>query len=151
MDAVTYPQTKVIEFIKQNVIAARLLADQQPWATDYTIKWTPALLIVDAEGKEHSRTVGFLSAEELIPALLMGIGAWHMNSDAFTAAIGCFDRVLAEAPGSDAAPQAIFERGVALYKSTHNPLPLKEAYNQLQARYPESQWTKRAYPYRLIG
>lgn len=151
MDAVTYPNTKVIAFIERNVVAVRVLADQQPLATDFNITWTPALLIVDHEGKEQARTVGFLSAEELIPALLLGMGAWHMNSGDFTAAITCYDQVLADSPRSDSAPQAIFERGVALYKSSHEPLPLKEAYNRLQEHYPESQWTKRAYPYRLLG
>jgi hypothetical protein len=40
---------------------------------------------------------------------------------------------------------------VCLYKSTNNPKPLKEAYEQLKDQYPESEWTKRAYPYRLIN
>jgi hypothetical protein len=29
-------------------------------------------------------------------------------------------------------------------------MPLKAAYEKLQAEYPASEWTKRAYPYRLI-
>jgi len=151
MDAVTYPNEKVIDFISQNVIPVRVLSGQQPLATDFNIKWTPSLLILDQEGKEHSRTVGFLSGEELIPSLLLGIGNGHANKDEFKDALSCYERLLAESPESDSAPEAVFQRGVNLYKSTHDPKPLKEAYNQLQERYPASQWTKRAYPYRLIG
>ncbi len=60
------------------------------------------------------------------------------------------EAVLSEVPQSDAAPEAVFQRGVSLYKSTGDPKPLKEAYMKLQDKYPESQWTKRSYPYRLI-
>jgi len=150
MDAVTYPQEGLVEFINQQVIPLRVLADQQPMATDFAIKWTPALLILDQQGKEHHRTVGFLSAEELIPSILLGIGNLHFNHNEFKEAIACYDRVLAQSPTSDSAPEAIFQKGVSLYKSTHDPKPLREAYNRLQESYPTSQWTKRAYPYRLI-
>jgi outer membrane protein assembly factor BamD (BamD/ComL family) len=57
---------------------------------------------------------------------------------------------LAEYPKSDSAPEAVYLRGVCGYKSTHAPKPLKEAYERLQAQYPSSEWTKRAYPYRLL-
>ena len=151
MDAVTYPNERLIEFINQNVIPVRVLSDQQPLATDYTVKWTPSLLILDQDGKEHYRTVGFLSAEELIPSLLLGIGNVHFNKDEFKDALSCYERLLTEYPKSDSAPEAIFQKGVSLYKNTHDPKPLKEAYNHLQDKYPASQWTKRAYPYRLLG
>jgi len=150
MDAVTYPNESVVEFIEQNVIPVRVLADQQPLSTDFNIKWTPSLLILDQEGKEHARTVGFLDAEELIPSLLLGIGNGHSDNNAFHDALACYEKVLSDYPGSDSAPEAIFQRGVALYKSSHDPKPLKEAYTHLQDKYPASQWTKRAYPYRLL-
>ena len=141
MDAVTYPNERVIEFLNQNVVPLRVLSDQQPLAKDFNIKWTPALLILDQEGKEHSRTVGFLSGEELIPSILLVIGNGHSDQDEFKEALACYERLLTEYPASDSAPEAIFQRGVNLYKSSHDPKPLKEAYNQLQERYPASQWT----------
>jgi len=54
-------------------------------------------------------------------------------------------------PKSDSAPEAIFLRGVSLYKSTEDPKPLRASYDKLSAEYPENEWTKRAYPYRLIN
>ena len=36
------------------------------------------------------------------------------------------------------------------FKNTGNPAPLKEAYETLSSQYPDSEWTKRAYPYRLL-
>jgi tetratricopeptide (TPR) repeat protein len=151
MDTVTYPNEKVVEFLTQNVITVRVLSDHQPLSIDFNIKWTPSLLILDQGGKEQSRTVGFLNAEELIPSILLGIGNGHFNKNEFKDALGCYERILAEYPESDSAPEAMFQMGVTLYKSTQDPKPLKEAYTHLQNRYPASQWTKRAYPYRLLG
>ncbi|MEN8257632.1 MAG: tetratricopeptide repeat protein [Thermodesulfobacteriota bacterium] len=149
MGAVTYPNETVIEFINQNVIPLRVTADH-PLATEFNIKWTPSLLILDQEGHEHHRTVGFMSPEELIPSLLLGIGNSFFNGNDFNKALSCYEKIMADYSGSDSAPEAIFQKGVSLYKSTNDPKPLKEAYEYLQDKYPASQWTRRAYPYRLI-
>ncbi len=61
----------------------------------------------------------------------------------FDEALACFDRVLNEYAKSDAAPEAVYQRGVTLYKSTGSPQALKEAYERLAAHYPASEWTKR--------
>ncbi len=150
MDAVTYPIETVINFINKNVIPLRVPADQQPIATDFNIHWTPSLLILDQEGHEHYRTTGFMGAEELIPSIWLGIGNSHFVRDEFESALSCYEKLLAEYSASDSAPEAIFQRGVTLYKSNNDPKSLKKAYERLEDKYPESQWTKRAYPYRLI-
>ena len=150
MDAVTYPQEAVIDFINQNLVPLRVGSDEQPMAKDFDIRWTPALLILDRDGKEHHRTVGFMEPTELISSLLLGIGKMHYDAGAFKEAIASFERIAAEYPWSDSAPEAIFLTGVSGYKSTHQALPLKESYEHLRKAYPQSPWTKRAYPYRLL-
>jgi hypothetical protein len=150
MDAATYPNPKVIEFIEANVIPVQLKHDAQPMARDYNVKWTPNLLIVDGDGKEHHRIIGFLPPVELICSLLLGIGKAHFNRNELEAAIAAFDRVLAEYPYASAAPEAVFFRGVALYKSTHVSQHLKDAYQKLQTHYHGSEWAWRAYPYWLL-
>jgi outer membrane protein assembly factor BamD (BamD/ComL family) len=119
-------------------------------STDFNVKWTPTLVTLDSQGKEHHRTVGFLSPEELIPSLLLGIAKSFFETDRFKEALQNIDRLLAEYPKSDSAPEAIYLRGVCRYKSTKDPKPLKDAYEKLNAEYPLSEWTKRAYPYRLL-
>lgn len=150
MDTVTYPNKSVIDFISQNVIPLRVASDQQPIASDFNITWTPALLILDQKGSEHHRTIGFLDVKELIPSLLLGIGNLHFNGNDFKEALTHYESLLSLYPKSDSAPEAIFQKGVSLYKSSNDPKPLKKAYEYLQENYPESLWTKRAYPYRLI-
>jgi len=73
MGAVTYPKENVVEFIQKNFIPVQVLFNTQPLASDFQIKWTPSILTLDSDGKEHHRTVGFLSPEELIPSLQLGI------------------------------------------------------------------------------
>jgi len=150
MDAVTYPDDRVIEFIQSHMIPLRVPFDDKPLSTDFNVKWTPTLITLDPEGKEHHRTVGFLAPEELIPSLLLGIGKSHFDQGRFDESLSTFDRLLKGYPNSDSAPEAIYLQGVSKYKSTHVAKPLKEAYEQLQAKYPSSEWTKRAYPYRLL-
>ncbi len=150
MDAVTYPNAGVIQFMNGHTIPVRVGFNAQPWATDFNVKWTPTLVTLDPDGKEHHRTVGFLSAEELIPSLLLGMAKSHFEREEFAEALKALERILSEYGRSDSAPEAIYLRGVSQYKHTHEPKPLKAAYEKLQAEFPSNEWTKRAYPYRLI-
>ena len=150
MDAVTYPQGKVVEFIQTHFIPLRVAFNAQPLSSDFQIKWTPSLLTLDSGGKEHHRTVGFLSAEELIPSLLLGMAKTHFDLDQIDEALANLEKLLADYPKSDSTPEAIYLRGVCRYKSTHKAQPLKEAYEQLQSAYPSSEWARRASPYRLL-
>jgi tetratricopeptide (TPR) repeat protein len=150
MDAVAYPNDSVVEFIQKHLIPLRVAFDAKPLSTNFNIKWTPTLIVLDENGKEHHRTVGFFSPEELIPSLLLGIAKSHFDLERFSEALSTLDKIIAEYPKSDSAPEAVYLRGVCKYKSTHKPQSLKEAYEQLQANYSSSEWTKRAYPYRLL-
>lgn len=150
MDAVTYPEDRVVEFIVQNVIPLRIPFND-PLATEFNVKWTPTLVTLDPQGKEHHRTVGFLNAEELIASLLLGIAKTRFETEKFQDAIASLDKIVTSYPKSGFAPEAIFLRGVAQFKSTHDPKPLRALYEKLVAEYPGSEWTGRAYPYRLIG
>jgi tetratricopeptide (TPR) repeat protein len=150
MDAVTYPNENVDNFINNNVIAVRLPSDHEPLSSEKGVKWTPALILLDHNGKEHHRTIGFLSAEELVPSILLGIGNMHFNNNQFQEALGCYEKIIQQFPLSDSTPEAIFQTGVSRYKNSGNPQPLKEAYLKLKEDHPSSQWEKRAYPYRLI-
>ncbi len=150
MGAVTYPNEKVAEFVDKHLVPIQVRFDAQPLATDFKVKWTPTVITLDEEGNEHHRTVGFLPPEEFIPSLMLGMGKVHFDREKFEGALALFDRLLKDYPRSDAAPETVYLRGVAQYKSTHSPGPLKEAYERLQAEYPASEWTKRAQPYRLL-
>jgi hypothetical protein len=150
MDAVTYPDTKVSKFVTDAMIPLRVPADSEALATDFTLRWTPVLIILDTDGKEHSRTVGFLAPEEFIPTILLGMAKTYFDLRQFDASIKNLEVIIDEYPQSFAAPEAIFYRAVCGYKTVHDVSGLKKAYERLTREYPLSEWTKRALPYRLL-
>ena len=74
----------------------------------------------------------------------------HFDLEEFDKAVGRLEKLLDEFPKSGAAPEGIFYLGVSRYKGSGDPKPLREAYDKLPSDYPDGEWTKRAYPYRLI-
>jgi TolA-binding protein len=150
MGAVTYPDSRVAEFINSRMIPVQLLYDAQPYSSQYNVKWTPTIITLDENGKEHHRIVGFLPPDEFIPGLLLGLAKVSFDRDDFDEALSDLEKLLNNYPKSSAAPEAIYLRGVATYKSTHKPEPLKEAFEQLRREYPTSEWAKRATPYGLL-
>lgn len=150
MGAVTYPDAKVIDFVNSRMVPVQVLFDAQPYATDFNIKWTPTIITLDEAGKEHHRVVGFLPPEEFIPSCLLGIAKVNFDTDRFQDALFDLEKILTNYPRSKAAPEAVYLRGVCGYKSTHDPKPLKAAWEKLQAEYPMSEWTERAKPYSLL-
>lgn len=150
MDAVTYPESTVVRFIEENFIPLRVPFDSKPLSGKFNVKWTPTLITLGPEAQEHHRTVGFLGPEELIPSLLLGLGKYHYENDRFAEALSRFEQLVEGYGQSDSTPEAIFLMGVCRYKQSQDAKPLKAAYEKLSADFPDSEWTKRAYPYRLL-
>jgi tetratricopeptide (TPR) repeat protein len=150
MDAVTYPDEKVVEFVQESYIPLQVPFDAKPLSNDYNIKWTPTLITLGTDKKEHHRTVGFLDPDALIANSLLGIGKYHFDNDRYPEALSFFEKIVSDHHESDSVAEAIFLQGVSRYKNTGDPNPLKEAYETLSSQYPDSEWAKRAYPYRLL-
>jgi tetratricopeptide (TPR) repeat protein len=150
MDAVTYPNSSVTEFITRHMIPVKIPYNQKPLSVDFKVKWTPTLVVLDKEGNEHHRTVGFLRPNALIPSLMLGVGKSHFDLGEYNQAVSNFDQVLAKYPKSDWAAEAVYYRGVSGFKITNDPKRLRELYDKLSAEYPNSEWAERAEPYRLL-
>ncbi len=146
MDAVTYPDKNVTEFISQNIIPLRVLSDAIPLSTDFNVQGAPTLILLDASGKEHYRAVGFIPAEEMIPLLLFGIAKIYFDLDQSDQAIQKLDTIISEHPKSYTAPEAAYLRGVYGYKNTHDRKHLKQAYKKLRHEYKQRGWAIRTLP-----
>jgi tetratricopeptide (TPR) repeat protein len=151
MDAVTYPDEGVIDYIAKNLIPLRLPYNHERYAKEFKIEWTPTLIVLDSRGNEGCRSTGFLPPDELIPWLQMGRGKAHFAAHRYGEAIEAFDFVINRYPKSKFTAEAIYYRGVSLYKHTNNAKPLREVYDRLSADYPDGEWTQKSYPYRLIA
>jgi hypothetical protein len=150
MDAVAYINPAVISFVNENLVPLRLQASDPVLGPRYKIKWTPSLLVLDDEGVEQSRTLGFFPPEELIPSLLLGMGKAKFNLPNRQAAREYFSKVVAQYPKSSFAPEAIYLNGVSSYIEFHEVANLIGIYDRLRAEYPQSPWLIRADPYRLL-
>jgi thioredoxin-related protein len=150
MDAVSYPNPKVIEFFEKNLVAVKVLIDSQPLPKKFRVQWTPTLVLLDNEGEEHNRTVGFLAPEELLASLMLGIGKSYFDHDEYFQAEDTFQRLLAEYPKSASSAEAAYYLGVSRYKRTHNAEELKKTIQHLQRDFPQSEWVKRASVYQML-
>ncbi len=117
----------------------------------FSVSWTPTLIVLDADGREHYRAVGFFTPEDMIATFMAAKGRWALDTDQLVDARALFEEVISLYPDKDAAAEALFFLGVAKYKLSHDPKPLRETYDQLKARFPQSTCTKQADHYRLIG
>jgi tetratricopeptide (TPR) repeat protein len=148
MDAVTYPNPAVIDFIQHNMIPLRIRSDNEALAIKFKLRWTPTLITLDKEGNEHYRTVGFLRPQALVSSLTLGIGKMRFDKGEYKGAISNFDRLIATSSKNDFVAEAIYYRGVARFKLTNNLTSMKEAYDKLQRDFPDSEWTEKAHPYK---
>jgi len=150
MDTVTYSNEKVVKFIEDHYVPLRLGHDDEHFSKEYNLIWTPTLIVLDRDGKEYQRSTGFLDPDELVAFLKLGIAKEKIYRGNYDAARLHLDEILDDYPQSDAAPQALYFKGVNLYKKKDDPQELKKAYESLLEKYPGSTWAKRAVPYRHI-
>ena len=118
MDAVTNPDPALIDFISEALIPLRISSDAKPPSEDFNLKWTPTLITLGPDGKEHHRTVGFLEPKELIARFLLGEGKYFFDSDKFPEALKTLEKIQADYKNTDAVPEAIYLRGVSQYKNS---------------------------------
>ncbi|GAB6190776.1 tetratricopeptide repeat protein [Desulfocastanea catecholica] len=150
MGAVTYPTKDVVNLVNNYLIPLRINIKDDPILDDYHQIWTPTIIVLDFNGKEIQRTIGFLEPDEFIPMIQLGIAKVRLGAKEYDTAMISLKSIIETYPESEAAPEAVYFRGVTLYKQEQNPGKLKEAYEKLLSNYPDSAWTKRAQPYRLL-
>jgi thioredoxin-related protein len=74
-----YPDERVERFVTREFIASRVHAREQAdqfraLGERFGAEWTPTLLVLDADGKEHHRIEGFLPLDDLLAELMLGLG-----------------------------------------------------------------------------
>ncbi len=108
MGAVTYPNADVARFVDLNFIPVQIETSNTALMQKYAVSWTPTILVLDADGKEHYRTVGFLPPEVFIPTFQVGKGRYHLDLGQFSEARALFDEVIERCPAPEVVPEAVF-------------------------------------------
>jgi hypothetical protein len=153
MNTGPYSDEKVQKFLEEQFIPLRSLCIwEKPTGLmeRFGIKWTPTFLVLDTEGKEHHRFLGYVPSDDLLAHLGLGMGKILFDTDRMEEAIAQLQTVVQRHPDAGATPEAVFLLGVAGYKHTHDAKELRKAYETLKARYPQSEWARRADPYSAI-
>ncbi|CAO0820435.1 Thioredoxin family protein [Desulfarculales bacterium] len=150
MGAVTHPTPAVIEFLNHEMVALKLTPQTEPQASDFWVRWTPALFVLDPYGNPHHRMIGFVPPEEFLPHLLLGKALALLAHRRFNDALANLERLLEAHSQSFAAPQALYYRGICRYHTSKDASHLKIAHQILAAEYPASEWTGRTKPYLLL-
>ena len=150
MDAVTYPAAEVVKFINNYLTPLRFDLSSDAVHDKYIHIWTPTLAVLDLQGNEIQKSIGFFDPDELIASLHLGIAKVHMDAEDYDTAEVHLKNLLRNFQDSRMIPEAIYFNGVNLYKWKDDPGHLKAAYEKLLEEHPQSTWTRRAHPYRLI-
>lgn len=150
MDAVTYPAVEVVKFVNNYLTPLRFDLSSNAVHDKHTHFWTPTLAVLDLQGSEIQKTIGFFDPDELITVLHLGIAKVHFAAEEYDTAEVHLKNLLRNFQDSRMIPEAIYFNGVNLYKWKDDPDHLKAAYEKLLEEHPQSTWTGRAHPYRLI-
>lgn len=110
----------------------------------FNAQWTPTEIIAEADGTERYRFEGFMPAGDFLSQLQLGLAKAAFGRNDFGQAEQRFQRVAADHPQSDAAPEAIYWAAVSAYKASGKPDSLGRAAAELSEKYPESIWTKKS-------
>jgi len=117
MDTVTYPDPRTVDLLTLYMIAVRVnTSSSDPLLRRFPIQYTPTEIVLDADGIERHRTVGFHPPEEFIPELLLGIGKAAVHAGRYSRALALLDKVLLNYPSSKASSEARQLRQICLSK-----------------------------------
>lgn len=150
MDALTYRAEEVVSFVHEYLIPVRIDFANKAIYDNFNAIWTPTLLVLDYQGHEVQKTIGFLEPEKFMAMMHLGMAKVHFATGEYDAANVHFKRLMDRFPESSAVPEAVFFQGVNLFRQKNDPGQLKNAYEKLQKEFPATSWAKRAVPYRLL-
>jgi hypothetical protein len=120
-----------------------LLAENADLATRLRVHWTPTLLVLDSQGCEHHRSVGFLPRDEMQAELTLGLAKSAFHRGRHDEAIRHASAIVESQPRTHAAAEALYWRGVAHYRKGGAVEPLLSDWRQILASHPQSPWATR--------
>lgn len=146
MDAVTYPNEQVAEYIDKHFVPIQINVKDDPGAFErFHASWTPTIMMKDDRGREYRRTEGYLEPSELIAELALGRVRAAMGHHDFQHAATLAEEALS-LTGEDPnrRPEALYWLGVCEYKRDHDAAGLLKQWNTLLTESPDSIWAHKA-------
>jgi hypothetical protein len=114
--------------------------DQADEARGFDLLWTPTLVVLDHHGHRLRQVVGYLPPAQFLAELSLVRGLSALRSGRAAAAEDLLQQVVIDFPGSDAAPEALYWRGVAAYRRSRDKEELWGVWQELVVTFPWSVW-----------
>src|SRR5262245_25269908 len=131
--------------VQDSFLPVKIHIKEQPALFErFGARWTPTQLVLDPEGVERHRVEGFLPADDFLAQLELALAKIEFEHKSYGEAQTKFHRVEEKHPKAFAAPEARYWEGVAAYKASNDAGSLKKTAEDLNKRYPESEWTRKA-------
>ena len=150
MDAVTYPDARVIELMNAHFSPVKVnIRETQTGAIRDLLRsvkpvWAPLFVFLDPRGTELRRYIGWLAPDEFLPELTFILGMQDLLRQRLDDAYARFRSACDDAPQSSVAAEALFWAGTVAYKRGNSDSDaLHKEWDELVARYPETTWARR--------
>lgn len=144
MDAVTYPDSRVVTFLNERVVAFKpQIETSAALAERFGVAWTPGLVWLTRDGRTGHDNVGWFAPEEWLAESKLGCGKVEVRQKRWDRAARWFEEVLEQHARSLAAPAACYWAGVAAKRSSGSSEALLERWRRLLEEWPDSGWAKK--------
>ena len=147
MDTVTYPHAEVADFIGENFIPVKI-PRHELLEQIYCVPWTPTVLILDADGRERRREVGFLPPEDFLAHMNLALGRVLFDEKDFSSSATFLQTVIDQFGARETVPEALYFLGLSRSKMTGGTNDDRRAiWKQLMEKHPKSDWAKKVAVY----
>ena len=146
---VTYADSSVQAFIRENFVPIKFRTSDTPGKfrnlNGRAIHmWHPHLLVTDYRLTEARRMVGHLSPISFVAHLRVAIGLMALYRKDYPDAKASFEAAVASTAPAEVIAESLYWLGVAEYRVTRSLPALKDVWEKLRSRYPDSDWADRA-------
>jgi hypothetical protein len=151
MGAVTYPDPEVEQYLEQHFIPVQFNVVEQPDVMElFNTPWTPTLIVLDSDGKEHRRSQGYLDPKRFLAEMAVArLKAAIDRQDFQQAQSLTADAQRLTRGDAEREPEALYWSSVAAYKATGEAGNLVQGWNRLLDDFPQSEWARKAEFIRL--
>lgn len=152
MGAVTYPEPSVGSYIEMHFIPVQFNVIERPQVKEqFHAPWTPTLIVEDAEAREHRRSEGYLDPPRFLGEMALARLKAALNRFDYTRALTVAEEARAQTRDDPARePEAMYWSAVAAYRASDDVDQLLKTWDELVARFPDTEWGKRAAYTRFV-
>lgn len=146
MGTVTYPDKAVEDFIAEHFVAVRFNVVEDPGVFErFGASWTPTVIIQDANGHEHRRSVGYLDPKRFMGELALAWLKDAIDRHDWAAAGERLPEVKRVTAGDrEREPEAYYWSGMVAFEGTHEMPDLVNGWAPLLDKFPDSEWAMKA-------